>query len=81
MPIYLDPFFVGVLLSVVGAIVGTIAAPKTEAEDAEQRKLFVSSENIGNMKKYGYAYIVFAIIFTVAMIAGYAIPYLRAISQ
>ena len=79
LPIYLDPFFVGITLSIIGAVAGTLAVPKTEEEESERQKLFVSSENIGNMKKHGYFYIAFAVIFTLAMIFGYAIPYLRAV--
>ena len=80
LPMYLDPFFVGILLSVIGAIIGTKTAPKSAAEEAEQAALFKSSEDIGNMKKYGYGYLVFAILFTAFMFIAYAIPYINAVS-
>ena len=79
LPIYLDPFFVGIMLSVLGVIGGTIVKPKSKEEQLEQDKLFNKKEDIGNMKKYGYVYLIFAVVFTLFLMIGYALPYMKAI--
>lgn len=80
LPMYLDPFFIGIVLSVVGVVVGTKVSPKTENEQKEQNKLFMRTEQVDGMKKYGIAFIAFGIIFMFAMLLCYALPYMRAVN-
>ena len=60
-------------------MVGTIVKPKSEDEEIEQRRILHGSESIKGIQKYGAAYLIFAVAFTVAMLFAYAIPYLNAI--
>lgn len=80
LPMYLDPFFIGIGMSIVGVVVGMKVSPKTEEEQEEQDKLFVRTEQVNGMKKYGIAFIAFGIIFTLAMLVGYVLPYMRAVN-
>lgn len=79
LPMYLDPFFVGIILSIIGAVIGTKVSPKTKEEEFEQAKLFKTDEKIGGMRKYGYGYLVYAVVFTLFMLFAYAIPYFNAV--
>jgi len=79
LPVWADPFFIGILCSVLGAVIGSIIKKKTDIEDEEQKKLFVSEEKDLNMTKYGVGYICFAVVFFVAMLLLYAIPYINAV--
>lgn len=78
LPVYLDPFWVGMVLSAIGVVVGSLLRPRTEIEKLEQEKLFVKEESVSSVKKYGYLYILFAIVFTLFLVFKYAIPYLNA---
>ncbi|MBQ7976252.1 MAG: sodium:solute symporter family protein [Clostridia bacterium] len=79
LPVWLDPFFIGIVLSVIGAIIGSNIQKKSEAEKIEHTKLFESQEKYVNVRKYGVAYIIFAALFFVFMLVCYAIPYANAI--
>ncbi|MEE1042962.1 MAG: sodium:solute symporter family protein [Clostridia bacterium] len=79
LPMYLDPFFIGILMSIIGVVVGSIIKKPTEDEKAEFEKLHQTKEDVGNMKKYGIGYIVFGIAFLALMLIAYAIPYMNAI--
>ena len=79
LPIWADSFFVGLVLSLIGSVVGTIVKPKSEDEEIEQRRILHGSESIKGIQKYGAAYLIFAVAFTVAMLFAYAIPYMNAI--
>ena len=79
LPMYLDPFFVGIVLSVIGVIVGSVIKPRSEKEASEYEMLHVATENITGMKKYGYIYLVFAVAFLLLLVFAYAVPYLNAI--
>lgn len=78
LPMYLDPFFVGIVFSVIGVVIGTISKPKNTVEQAEQDKLFVTAEKVTGMSKCGLGYIAFAVMFTIMMFIGYVIPYMMA---
>lgn len=79
LPIYLDPFFIGIVLSVLGVVIGTKLKPKSAEETAEYERLHRSTEDVGNMKKYGYGYFIFAAIFILLMVVLYVIPYNNAL--
>ncbi len=79
LPMYLDPFFIGIVMSVIGAIIGTACSAKTAEEQIEHDKLRVSDGTVHGMKKFGVVYICFGVIFTLLMVVGYAVPYMRAV--
>lgn len=79
LPIYLDPFFIGIVLSIIGVIVGTKLKPRSEIEAQEFEKLHQAKEDIGNMKKYAYGFMIFAALFIVLMFVLYVIPYNAAL--
>ena len=80
MPMYLDPFFIGIVMSIVGVAVGTKVSPKAEEEQKEQNKLFVRMEHVDGMERCGIAFIAFGIIFMLVMLVCYALPYMRAVN-
>ncbi len=81
LPMYLDPFFIGIVMSIIGVVVGSIIRKPSEKEKEEFTKLHQEKEDIGNMKKYGLAYILFGILFFVFMLFAYAIPYMNSIGM
>lgn len=81
LPMYLDPFFIGILMSIIGVVIGSLIKKPTEEEKAEYAKLHVAKEDVGNMSKYGIWYIVYGVLFLVVMLFAYAIPYMNAIAR
>lgn len=78
LPMYLDPFFFGILASIIGAIVGTKMKPKTDAEQEQHDLLYKSDGTAVGMKKYGILYLAFAGVFVVLLIIFYLVPYMQA---
>lgn len=79
-PIFLDPFIIGVLLSVIGVIIGSKLRPATDEEKEERRRLFIApkieldiNEN-KHTKKLGYIYICFGIFIILAFLFFWALP-------
>lgn len=81
LPMYLDPFFIGIVMSVIGVVVGSIIRKPSEKEKEEFTKLHEEKEDIGNMKKYGITYIGYGIAFLLLMLFAYAIPYMNSIGM
>lgn len=79
LPIHFDPFFIGLVCSVVGVVIGSWIHPKTFAEQVEHDNMFKNKEKVIGIKKYGMFYIAFAVAFTVFMFFGYVIPYVNAV--
>lgn len=79
LPMYLDPFFLGVVASILGAIIGTKMKPKSAAEQEQHNMLYKSDGTAVGMKKYGIGYLIFALTFAVLMFGLYAIPYTNAL--
>lgn len=77
LPIWADSFFVGILLSIIGAVVGSIVWPKSEAEQKEQNQLKTEVESVEGIHRYGIAYLGFAVAFTLFMLFMYAFPYAK----
>ena len=77
LPIWADSFFVGILLSIIGAVVGSIVWPKSEAEQKEQNQLKKEVESVEGIHRYGIAYLGFAVAFTLFMLFMYAFPYAK----
>jgi sodium/pantothenate symporter len=76
----LDPFLIGIYLSIIFAIVGTVLGKKTAEEAAVQDKMLVTPKSILSRKEYKrtllYAnlLIVIGVLVTVGLIAGWAVP-------
>lgn len=85
LPIYLDPFFVGIALSAVGAAVGSALGKTTPEERAEREKLFEEPEcerdeaEVRRTNRLWIVYAVFGVLVGAFFLFMYAIPYLRAV--
>ena len=79
LPIWADSFFIGIVLSIIGAVVGSIVWPKSEAEQKEQNPLKTEVESVEGIHRYGIAYLGFAVAFTLFMLFMYAFPYTKAL--
>lgn len=86
-PVYLDSFFIGMTLSVAGAILGSVLAPAGEQERREREKLFVREHApacIAEQRKdhrLWIVYLAFGILTGLFFVFMYAIPYSRALLQ
>lgn len=78
LPLWADPFIVGVLLSVVGCIVGTIARPVSDEAVMQYDRLHSGGDDVSGVSKYGVWYAVFGAVFAVAMVLAWALPYMAA---
>lgn len=85
LPIYLDPFFVGMGAGVIALIIGSALTKVSEAEKKERELLFVMPEEEKNPKevrttKTMLIYSMFlGVIITVALLVLWVIPYLKGI--
>lgn len=83
-PVYLDPFFIGIALSLAGAVIGSAIAPATEDETERRRALF-KTPIAGDAAEYAHdkrmwrVYLVFGILIGLFFLIFYALPYGRAI--
>ena len=84
LPMYLDPFFIGIVMSVVGVVLGSKAkAPSTE-EHAIFKALHVRPESEKDPKKdrathdLMYVYIAFGLLLGLFFVTCYALPYMAA---
>ena len=86
LPVFLDPFFVGLVLSIVGMILGSNVTQPTEEIIQEYNKLHVrptAEKNIQEDKKTAnlmYIYLAFGILLGCFFVVFYALPYMRAVS-
>ncbi len=78
---FLDPFFIGIYLSLIFAIIGSKLHPVKEEEKQYRDKLMIipNSERVAKDykqdKKYGVVLIVAGVLTTVFLIFGWALPY------
>ena len=83
VPIYFDPFFVGMGTGLIGLIVGSALTKVSDKEKEERAKLFVrpESENdpveIKKTKRIMLCSIPLGVVVTVAMLVLWALPYLK----
>lgn len=84
-PIYLDPFFVGVVLSIVGIVVGSKLKPATVQEQSNYEVMHIRPESeisevedkrTNNLK---WVYIGFGIMLGAFFVFAYAVPYMQAL--
>ncbi len=85
LPIYLDPFFIGVLMSIIGILIGNRMESANAAQIAEYDKLHIrpdSEKNPAEDRKtfrLTFVYIVFGLLLGLFFVLYYAIPYMRAV--
>lgn len=78
---FLDPFFVGIYLSLIFAVLGTKKAPVSKEETEYRDKLMVLPEtekvaaDYKRDKVYGWILIVVGILTTLFLLFGWALPY------
>ena len=84
-PVWLDPFFIGMLMSVLGVVLGSALVPTSADEAAERDALFDAppsardaAENRKDHKMW-IIYLAFAIFVGLFFLFMYAIPYSRAL--
>ncbi len=84
-PVWLDPFFIGILLSLLGTVLGSALVPPTAEETAEREKLFAAppsacsaAENRRDHRLW-MVYLAFAVFVGLFFLLMYAVPYSRAL--
>ena len=84
LPIYFDPFFVGLAVSILALIIGSLLTKVTEEERQERAKLFILPEGESDQKEIKKTKLfvlltcVLGIIITLVMLFLWVIPYLQA---
>lgn len=85
LPIYLDPFFIGIVMSVIGILIGNRTKSTSNADIAEYEKLHVRPESEKDPEKdrkthnLMYVYLTFGILLGLFFVFCYALPYTKAI--
>ena len=85
LPIYLDPFFIGIVMSVIGMIIGNKVKSASKADIAEYEKLHVRPASEKDPEKdkkthnLMYLYIAFGVALGIFFVVCYALPYMRAL--
>lgn len=86
LPMYADPFFVGLIFSILGTMIGSWLA-KASFEDIQRcRALHIKPESEKDSKESRkthnlmWLYLLFGVLLGVTFVSAYAIPYLKAIS-
>lgn len=78
---FLDPFFIGLYLSLIFAVIGSKLHPVSEAESSYREELLVLPESekvpadYRRDKLYGYLLIAAGILVTVFLLVNWALPY------
>ena len=86
LPIYFDPFFVGIAVSILTLIIGSLCTKVTPKEKEEREKLFVIPEGENNpkeIKKTKFMIgltIPLGIIITILLLVLWVIPYLNGLA-
>ncbi len=85
LPIYLDPFFIGLACSLIGIIVGSIIKKATTSDIEKYDVLHIRPESEKNAvedrktRKLTYVYLAFGVLLGLFFVFFYALPYMRAI--
>ena len=83
LPIYLDPFFIGLAVSILALIIGSLFTKVTNEEKKERQKLFIVPEaernpkEIKRTKLFVLLSCVLGLVITLAMLFLWVIPYLQ----
>ncbi|MBR6349421.1 MAG: sodium:solute symporter family protein [Lachnospiraceae bacterium] len=85
LPIYFDPFFIGMAAGIIALIIGSAVTKVTPAEKEQRAKLFIMPESEKNPKEIKKTKIMIAIsiplgvVVTVVMLVLWVIPYLNGL--
>jgi len=85
VPIYFDPFFVGMVASIIGLVIGSALTQVTEKEKEERELLFVMPESEKDPKEIKKTKIMVAlsipmgICVTVLLLVLWVVPYLKGL--
>ncbi len=85
LPLYLDPFFIGIVMSVIGMLIGNRTKSASDADMAEYDKLHVRPASEKDPEKdrkthnLVYIYLAFGILLGLFFVFCYALPYMRAV--
>lgn len=85
LPIYFDPFFVGIAVSILTLVFGSMFTKVTDREKEEREKLFVIPESEKDLKEvkktklFLFLTIPLGAIITIAMLLLWVIPYLNGL--
>ncbi|MDO5703101.1 MAG: sodium:solute symporter family protein [Lachnospiraceae bacterium] len=85
LPMYLDPFFVGITSGIIAMIIGSLLTKVTEKEKQEREALFIvpetekDPEEIRKTKRLLLLAIPLGILYTVVMIVFWAVPYTKGL--
>lgn len=84
-PVWADSFFIGIALSLIGAVAGSALRPVGDAERLEREALFVAPESLNNEienrrdRRMWLVYLAFAVFVGCFFVFMYALPYTRAL--
>lgn len=84
LPIYLDPFFIGIAMSIIGMVVGNKISSANEVVISEYEKLHVRPDSEKDPKKdkathdLMYLYLAFGVVLGLFFVFCYALPYIQA---
>ena len=85
MPVWLDPFVVGLVLNLLGMAVGSCLCPVTEEEKRVREKMFImpkseiNEKEMAKTKRTGIYYLIFSVAVTAFFLIAWALPYLGII--
>lgn len=84
LPIYLDPFFIGIVMSILGILLGNKIKKASKTAEAEYEKLHIrpaaekDAEKDKKTYKLTYVYLAFGILLGLFFVFFYAVPYMNA---
>lgn len=85
LPIYFDPFFIGIVMSIIGMLIGNKFSCASKEAISEYEKLHVRPESEKDPKKdkathdLMYLYLAFGVFLGLFFVFCYALPYIRAL--
>ena len=86
-PVYLDSFFIGIAMSLLGAVLGSAVWKNSSEEEALRQKLFSAPASACEAEKcrrdhqMWIVYLLFGVAAGLFFVFLYALPYMRAIGQ
>lgn len=84
-PVWADAFFIGIVLSILGAVIGSALRPPTQAEQLARERLFDAPTGPDEAaacrkdRRLWRVYLVFGLCVGLFFLFFYAIPYSRAL--
>ena len=85
LPMYLDPFIIGIVLSIIGLIIGNKIKSSTQKDKEFYQKLHIRPQNECDdtedkkTHRLTYIYICYGILLGIFFVIAYALPYMNAV--